>query len=209
MIFITLLSASNPKPYATLGDVIYNDLSSIEALKSIISDHYEHEIEKYVKNVEETKKIGFSLEKGDSEIDKKKYLEQLRKLLKSHNSFVRIAYGSYNESMKKKNYIIFSKLINNPLIKAKKEEEEIMDFYYKHSTFIDASSGFIHKVLEEKEQKQAQRKYKTKKILAEEKIKRVRKNDKLDEAQREAELQAEVLKKNLEIRENQKRELAR
>jgi len=213
IIFITLLSANNPKPYAALGDVIYNDLIAIKSLKSVIPDTYKDDLNLYISEVEETKLMGYSLEKGDAKTNKRVYLNHLRKLSKSHDLFVRMAYRIYNDSIKHKNYSLFSQIINNSLINTKKNKEEIMDFYYKHSEFIDVSSGFIHSVLEEeeriKEEKRAKRKkYKSRKMLEAEKIKRIRKNDRLEQEKRESKLQAELLRKKLEIREKQKQELA-
>jgi hypothetical protein len=213
LLLTSILFADNPKPYAVLGDIIYNDASSVESLASIVDESYEDEIETYLEEVRRTKEMGFSLEKGKSKIDKKEYLNKLRELSKTHDAFVRVAYSSYKESMKEKNYALFSQLINNGLINTEKEKEEIMDFYYKHSEYIYKSTGFIFSALQEQERKRAaeearRKKYKSKKMLEAEKIQRVRENDKRIQEQREAQLQKELLKKKLEIRERQKRELA-
>ncbi len=212
IIFITLLSANNPKPYAALGDVIYNDLSAIHSLNNVIPSTYKNDLELYVNEVQETKQMGYSLEKGDTKIDKRVYLNHLRRLSKSHDLFARMAYRIFKNSIKHKNYSLFSQIINNSFIGTNENKEEIMDFYYKHSKFIDVSSGFIHNVLEEEErikaEKRAKRKrYKSRKMLEAEKIQRIRRKDKLEQEKRESKLQTELLRKKLEIREKQKREL--
>ena len=210
----TLLSATNPKPYAVLGDIIYNDLEAVSSLVEIEAfQSYTKDINTYIKDVDKAKKIGFELEKGSSKVNKKEYLNRLRALSKSYDAFKRAAKANYKSSMKMNNYELFSNMINNSLIDSKKNKDEIMSYYQKNSQFIDANSGLIYTYLEEEADRKKKhdanrKKYKSKKMLEEEKIQRIRKNDKLEKSKREEELQEELLKKKLEIREIQKRELA-
>jgi hypothetical protein len=214
LLITSLLFAKNPKPYAALGDVLYNNASAVASLESIDTfNHYDFELEIYAEDIARTKEMGFLLEEGDLSVNKKEYLNSLRKLSKSYDKFKRAAYMNYKISMKEKNYKLFTQMVNNKLINNKKNKAEIMEFYHKNAEYIDVSSGFIHDVLEEEkrirdEKRAKSKKYKTKKMLEEEKIKRVRKNDKLEEEAKEKKLEAEVMKKKLEIRETQKRELA-
>lgn len=209
----TLLNAHNPKPYAVLGDVIYNNVNNIESLKQIESySLYLDDIEKYVTAVHETKEEGYTLEKSATSKLKKEYLNKLRALSKTNDYYLRSIKNQYKESMKKDNFKLFSQIINSGLIDTNKNKKEIIDYYYKNKEQID-STGIIDKLLEEdarlKRQKESEKKrYKTKKQLQEEKIKRIRENDKAQQKKLEEDLQKDVDNKKEQIRKVQKRELA-
>jgi hypothetical protein len=171
-----------------------------------------NDISEYVREVEHTKMDGFKLEKRDSHINKRAYLQSLRKLSKKNDFYVRSVKSNYNESMKKNEYKLFSQMINSGLIDTKKNKHEIIDYYYKHQDDINAS-GVIQNFLDEdaklKALKEAQRKKrKTKKMLEEEKIKRLREIDRREQEELEKRLQLELEEKKLKVREEQKRELA-
>ncbi|MDQ7068936.1 MAG: hypothetical protein Q9M40_13755 [Sulfurimonas sp.] len=209
----TFLSANNPKPYAVLGDVIYDNLSKIESLKQLDTYKlYENDIDEYVKEVSDAKKQGFSLEKSSTSKERKEYLNKLRKLSKTNDYFLRSINSQYKESMKNSDYELFSEIINSKLIDTEANKKEIIDYYYKNKEFIN-SEGVIDNFLKEdarlKALKEAQKKYyKTKKQLEAEKIKRIRENDKTQQKKLEAELQNDLNKKKEEIRKTQKRELS-
>ncbi|MDQ7042565.1 MAG: hypothetical protein Q9M34_03440 [Sulfurimonas sp.] len=209
----TFLSANNPKPYAVLGDVIYDNLSKIESLKQLDTYKlYENDIDEYVKKVSDAKKQGFSLEKSSTSKERKEYLNKLRKLSKTNDYFLRSINSQYKESMKNSDYELFSEIINSKLIDTEANKKEIIDYYYKNKEFIN-SEGVIDEFLKEdarlKALKEAQKKYyKTKKQLEAEKIKRIRENDKTQQKKLEAELQNDLNKKKEEIRKTQKRELS-
>jgi hypothetical protein len=213
MLTFTFLSANNPKPYAVLGDVIYNNVEKIKSLENLNSyKEYKNDIAKYVEEVNATKNEGFKLELGKANISKKEYLVELRKLSKLNDYFLRSVKTNYKNSMDSNNYNLFSEIINSGLIDTKKNIHEIVDYYYKHKEDIN-STGIIEKLLNDdaklKALKEAERRrHKTKKMLEEEKIKRIRAEDK--EAQRalELKLQKELENKKLKIREEQKKELA-
>jgi len=209
----TLLLANNPKPYAALGDIIYDNASKIQSLQDIsIYELYKDDIDTYLKNVTDTKNEGFQLELGKAKISKRDYLKKLRKLSQTNDYFLRSINNNYKESMSHNDYELFSQMINSGLIDTSAHKKEIIDYYYEHEEDINAS-GVIENFLEEdaklKALKEAQKKrYKTKKELEAEKIKRIRENDKRKQAALEKRLQEDVNHKKLEIREEQKKELA-
>jgi len=212
-ILTSLLLANNPKPYAALGDVIYDNASKIESLQEIsIYELYKDDIGKYLKNVAETKKEGFLLELGKANINKREYLKRLRKLSETNDYFLRSIKSNYRESMSDNKYDLFSQIINSGLIDTATHKKEIIDYYYEHQEDINAS-GVIENFLEEDAKlralKEAQKKrYKTKKELQAEKIKRIRENDRRKQAELEKKLQEDAEYKKLQIREKQKKELA-
>jgi hypothetical protein len=209
----TFLSANNPKPYAALGDVIYNNVDKIEALSYLDSySLYAKEIDTYVSEVKEAKVEGIKLEMGEPSISKKDYLNRLRKLSKTNDYFVRGIRSNFKNSMSTNNYKLFSVVINSGLMDTEKHKNEIIDYYYKHQDQIDPKGvieEFLNKDAKLKALKEAQRrKYKTKKMLEEEKIKRIRAEDKEAQKALELKLQKELENKKLKIREEQKKELA-
>jgi len=211
-ILATILSATNPKPYAVLGDVIYDNVETIAALKELDAYKvYRDDIDKYIAEVAATKALGYKIEQGKAKGSKKEYLEHLRKLSTTNDYFMRSINSIYKNAMQKKNFELFSSIINGHLIDTKKNKQEIIDYYFKHQEDIN-SSGVIDAFLAEdaalKARKEAQRKrYKTKKQREEEKIKRIRKNDKENQERIEKELEKDLESKKLKIREDQKKEL--
>jgi len=222
IIFLTLLTTfvfaqdtlkAFPKPYAALGDVIYKNVTNIEKLKDINGfELFKDDVKKYVKKVEIAKQEGYALEQKKVGVSKKDYLNKLRELSKTNDFYLRTIKNGYLSSMKKNNYEQFSQIINSNLIDVNSSKKVIIDYYYEHEEDINAS-GVIEDFLNEdaklKALKDAQRKkYKSRKTLQEEKIRRIRENDKKAEIDLEEKLQTDLEKKKLEIRENQKKELS-
>jgi len=215
-LFSTLLfsqTLSNPKPYAALGDVIYNNVAKIEAMQDIDAYKlYGEDIKEYLNKVYYLKEQGYGLEKGVSQITKREYLKRLRGLSKENDMFLRVISASYSDAMRQKEYDLFSTIINKHLIDTEKNKEQIIEYYFAHQEDIN-SSGVIDEFLEEdaklKAQREAKRRsYKTKKELEAEKIKRIRERDRAAKERLERRLQEELIKKKLMIREKQKRELS-
>jgi len=205
--------ALHPKPYSALGDVIYDNVNKIEKLKNINGfEFYKGDIEKYVSKVQKTKDDGYQLEKNQARISKREYLNRLRTLSKKNDFYLRTIKNTYLSSMETNNYEQFSQIINSELIDVNSSKGVIIDYYYEHEEDINAS-GVIENFLNEdarlKALKDTQRKkYKSKKTLQEEKIQRMRKNDKEAKIKLENRLQNDLVKKKLEIRKNQKKELS-
>jgi len=81
------LCAQNPKSFAVLGDVIYDDVSTFQTLKSFPPmSQYKEELNTYIISANKTKKIGYKVDVKESSITKKNYLEMLRKLSKKHDA---------------------------------------------------------------------------------------------------------------------------
>ena len=213
---ITLLSvltfAENPKPYAALGDVIYNNLEGIEKLEEIpMYKVYVKKIEQYTAKVRELKRKGFDLEKKPTPQLKKEYLSGLRSVSRENDFYVRWANKAFLASMKNEDSTTFEKIINTGLINTDAHKEDILDYYFAHQEDVNAS-GVIENYLAEDAKlralREAQRKkYKTKKELEAEKIRRIREEDRRKQEELERRLSEEVAKKKEQIRDNQKSEL--
>ena len=212
-LFGTLLLAQNPKVYSALGDVIYNNVDSISKLQNIDSyTLYDSKIQKYTADVSAAKSVGFALDQGDKSIDKMSYLKNLRLLSKVNDFYMRDSKATFEKSMKNEDSLLFSQIINTGLIDTQKYKDEIINYYMFHAEDINAS-GVIQTYLDEDEALRKKRlanmkKYKSKSQLQAEKIKRIRDKDKKQQAAVEKSLQEEVDRKKIEIRVNQKKELA-
>ena len=202
----------NPRVYAALGNVLYNNLPEIEKLKEIDTfSQYTSEINRYIRDLSKLKKKGFAIEAGNVTIDKKAYLNKLREFSKKNDYFVSLARNSFKKSLSDQDSKTFEKIINTGLIDTQRNKEKIIDYYFEHQEDINAS-GVIQSYLDEDAKLRAKREkkrryYKTKKQLEAEKIKRIRANDKRKQEELEKKLDAEVTKKKKEIRAEQKKEL--
>lgn len=207
-----VLYAQNPKAFSALGDVIYNNVDKIQKLE-YIDDYavYKKKIQDYVTDVQGIKKEGFALDEGIN-TDKMKYLNKLRELSQTNDFFVRSAKRNLDLAIENENSKLFTQLINTGLIDEEKSKNKIIDYYFSHSDEVNAT-GLIQKYLENDEKLRAKKEYKksllnSKKLREMEKIKRIRKNDKLEQEKLEKQLNQEVQKKKLEIRQEQKKELS-
>jgi len=207
-----VLKENNPKVYAALGDVLYNNLPKIEKLKDIKTfDPFLSEINRYARDLLKLKKQGFAIEHGDKSIDKKQYLNKLREFSKKNDAFVSSARSSFKSSLENEDSETFEKIINTGLIDTTRNKEQIIDYYFAHQEDVNAS-GVIQSYLDAdaklRAKREAKRKYyKSKKQLEAQKIKRIRENDKLKQAALEKKLDEEVIKKKKQIRQEQKKEL--
>jgi hypothetical protein len=210
----TLLLAKNPTAFAALGDVIFNNVNKIENLKGIDEYKiYNDQIDTYVKDVTKAKKDGFALVEHRGNITRKGYLEELRKLVKTNDFFVRSVKDFYELSKKDQNSKLFSEMINTGLMDTKERKKEILDYYFAHQHDMN-STGVIKSFLDEdarlKARREAERRrYKTKKQREAERMKEIRENDKKHNEEIEKKLQEELQKKKEEIREYQKEELSK
>ena len=210
-LFATLLFSSNPAVYSALGDVIYDNVEGIKKLAEIDEYAvYREKIKEYVAEVDTTKRAGFLIEKGNKKIDKKSYLNNLRKFSKSNDFFTRSARNNFIDSMEKENSKLFSQLVNSGLIDTQKYKNDIVTYYLFHMEEIDPT-GTIQNIIDNdealKNKKVKKSLYKNKKQIQQAKIKRIRENDKKRQAAIEKRLQDKVNREKSEIIDYQKKEL--
>ncbi len=201
----------NPKVYAALGDIIYNNIDNIVKLKEIDTfKNFSEKINNYSDSVQKAKEIGSNIESGNKNVSKSLYLETLRTLSKENDYFVRSVKSAYSTSIQKQDSKLFLETVNSGLVDTDKNREQIIEYYLSHSEDINAS-GVIQKYLDQDAKTESKRKSysyeKSKKLRLEAKIRRIREDDQKKQARLEKELTNEVKQKKIEIRENQKREL--
>ncbi|MCF6310201.1 MAG: hypothetical protein L3J19_07010 [Sulfurimonas sp.] len=212
LIFLSLLAtlalAQNPRVYSALGDVMYDNVEKIEKLKNIAEfSILQSKIDKYVEDVRNTKKDGFSIESKN--IDKSEYLTKLRKLSKTNDFFVRDVKKYFIESIEIQDNRLFTATVNSGLLDTKAHKQEIINYYLKHSDDLDAS-GVIQSFLDENSaiKKRTKANKDINKNIEISKIKRIRQRDKrLEEAVRKS-LEEELIQKKNKIRQYQKKELS-
>lgn len=210
-LFITLLHAQTPKPFASLGDEIYNNLDKIILLRDMnIYKIYVEDIDTYIKKVKKTKKMGYRIERGTLKKSTGKYLRNLRALSKKNKYFVESIENYYTMAKQENNFKLFSQIVNSGLIDVKKHKKDIYSYYAKHKNRItlDATLEKIVKKESKKRVKKAKlKKYKSKHSRAQEKIMRMRASDARARDALEKKLQNELDKKKREILEEQEKEL--
>lgn len=212
----TLLNAQNPKVYAALGDIIYDNAPKIEKLKDLTTFASSvDKINQYINDVNTSKEYGFLLDAGDMQSDKLIYLKKLRGLVKTNDYFVRSVKSKFKVSMDTQDHLLFSATVNSGLIDTEKNKSEIVNYYLEHSDDINAS-GIIQEFLDKDEalRKEKEARLKNRAIekdikeSQEAKIKRLRKNDKEKQEVLKKSLEEEVFKKKSAIRENLIKELS-
>ena len=208
-----VISVANPKPYSSLGDVLYDNYEKIGQMTNVDAfKTYSKEINDYISDILTTKEMGYALELRQTGVLRKDYLDTLRELSKKNDDFLRKIENGYRTSIEKENSKVFLQIVNSELVDVEKNKKEIIGYYYLHSDDIN-SSGVIDRLIKENDAirklQQAQKKrYKTKKMREEERIKSIRLVDKQAKEKLEQRLQQELDQKKVDIRDNQVRELA-
>ena len=141
---------------------------------------------------------------------KLEYLENIRKLSKVNEYFFKRVKSGFHSSMKIQNSSLFLGTVNSGLLDTQKNKNKIMKYYNKHKESINPEGviqGFLDEAYAKKHKKRYKRKTKTKKQLQEEKMQRLRENDKIKAEALEKKLTTELRAKKQKIRQDQEREL--
>jgi hypothetical protein len=204
---------AHPRVYASLGDEIYDNIVKIEKLKSIDQfKDFGERIDAYKKKLEKTKKLGYGVESGARSNLSLDYLSELREHKKTNDFFVRSVQSAFKSAVDTQNNKLFLQIVNTDLLDKERYKNKILNYYKAHKSSIDPKE-VIQGLLDEELVKQIKnKKYLKKKIEAkkrthEEKVKRLRENDKLEREALEKKLSEEVRKKKEAIRREQEREL--
>ncbi|QFR48523.1 hypothetical protein FJR48_01785 [Sulfurimonas lithotrophica] len=209
VLFTFELFALNPKVYSVLGDQLYDNLENIGKLQDINEfKMYSKKIQEYYLDVKSVRKIGFMIDKGNSEASKTEYLKELRKLSKTNDFFIKSVNSVFQKSLKDEDSDLFLKMLNSGLLDSDKYKQEIKRYYYEHKDEIDIKGTVIERFVNE-DIKNKKRVYTgpSKKELQKAKIERIRAKDKAKQEAIAKSIEEELLKKKKKIREEQKKEL--
>ena len=211
LLTIQLFAQSTATPhepfiYSSLGDKIYNNVQSIEKLKSRLEYELDKDkITKYIKDIEETKIIGLKIHKNSVLLDKTTYLEKLRELSIINDYYVNKITDNLISSINSKDNILFLKSVNSGLLNIEKNKKAIIKYYYENNESID-SVGILKNIID-KHNKKPIFKGLTNAQLEKIEIDRIRKKDQAKQKAIEKALEEETIRKKIEIRKAQKEAL--
>lgn len=124
------LFAQNPKSFAALGDVIYDDIEKFEKLKQIASmQEYVPAIDAYVAEASKAKKMGFAIDAEDSNVDPKNYLNALRQLSAEHDAIVVGSRTRFKEAINDEDGLTLNAMVASGVIKTDDYKEQLIRYY--------------------------------------------------------------------------------
>ena len=130
------LFAQNPKSFAALGDVLYDDVNKFENLKEMASmQEFRVAIESYIASAGKTKKMGFAIdaqkaeEKKDTPIDGKEYLKALRELSTGHDTIIVNSRTRFKEALNDEDGLTVNGMVDYGLIDTDNYKDELVHYY--------------------------------------------------------------------------------
>lgn len=214
---VSLLANENPKVYAALGDVIYNDDEKIARITQLTSmQRYHKDIEKYLAATKHAKEIGFKIEQGDKTISNKEYLTTLRNLSKEHDTIIRRVNSAFDKSLETKDVQTFSFLSRCSLVDFSNERKQVVAFYHTYQEDINSTEVDALML----EQEQIIKKAHSKRVTfgptdgnattsrpVSSKLRRIREKEKAKEEAKKQAIEAASQRRKDEVQEKQKEEL--
>ena len=124
------LFAQNPKSFAALGDVIYDDVAKFENLKSLASmQDMQTSIDAYIVSANAAKKMGFALDAKEGSVDGKSYLKELRKLSIERDAIVLSSRDRFKEAMTDEDGITINAMVGYGIIDSENYKNELINYY--------------------------------------------------------------------------------
>lgn len=135
------LFAQNPKSFAALGDVIYDDIAKFEQLKQMPSmQEFTPEIDSYIALAKQTKKMGFAVDAKESDVNAKEYLKALRQLSTEHDVIIINSRTRFQEALSDEDGETINAMVNNGVIKTEDYEAELIRYYEEFNEDQNLSS---------------------------------------------------------------------
>ncbi len=130
------LFAQNPKSFAALGDVIYNDVDKFENLKEMASmQEFRTAIDAYIALATETKKMGFTIDAKNAEdtkeapVDGTEYLKALRQLSTEHDAIIVNSRNRFKEAITDEDSETINGMVNISVIDLDDYKDELIHYY--------------------------------------------------------------------------------
>ena len=211
ILFLSTLFAANPSIYAALGDKLYDNAFKVKNLKQL-SEYkpFEQKIDDYLDELEEAKKLGFAIEKGERPDAAKAYLEKLRKLAKTNDFFLRSANAVFEKGLQKGDVYLVMMMLDLGIVDAQRYKRQLLDFYNRHKGSFTPEGVYLELLRQEakKNAKMSDEEYaKLKRLKEQEKIKKLRKKDKERQEELQKRLEQELKMKKRQIEKEQLRQL--
>lgn len=201
----------NPVVYAALGDNIYNNASKINNLQYLKEFQiYKDQIITYSKDVEAAKTMGFAIEEGNDSINKGVYLKKLRALSKTNDFFINTVNSNFKFSIKNEDNELFVNSVDSGLIDISRHGNKIKSYYKSHENDINEYGTVLNKLVPTygpKTHKEKTLRGPTKKEIQDAKMRRIRQKDKAKQESIQKALEDELIRKKVNIRNVQKKEL--
>lgn len=126
--------ADTPKIYATLGDLIYDDVESISRLGDIkVMSRYEEPISRYIDDCEVARMHGFVLDVEDPAPEAlKSYLLELRALDDKRLFFIRMTGRALLKAIEQDDLKSYSELIKSGVIDIERHSDSVIEYYLHH-----------------------------------------------------------------------------
>ena len=131
LLTVTLtLFAQNPKSFAALGDVIYDDVDKFENLKNLASmQDFQAAIDTYIASADTTKKMGFAVDAKESSVDGKSYLKALRALSIERDAIILSSRDRFKEAMTDEDGITINGMLGYGVIDSENYKTELISYY--------------------------------------------------------------------------------
>ena len=130
------LFAQNPKSFAALGDVLYNDVDKFEKLKEMASmQEFRVSMENYISSAAKTKEMGFVIdtqkaeEKKDTVVDAKEYLKALRDLSTEHDAIIVNSRTRFKEALNDEDGVTINGMIDYGVVDPENYKDELIHYY--------------------------------------------------------------------------------
>ena len=124
------LFAQNPKAFAALGDVIYDDVAKFEDLKNMASmQDAETSIDSYITSAQSAKKMGLALDAKTDGIDAKSYLKVLRELSIERDTIISSSRDRFKEAIADEDGVTVNGMLSNGIINAENYKKELLNYY--------------------------------------------------------------------------------
>jgi len=135
------LFAQNPKSFAALGDVIYDDIPKFEQLKKMPSmQEFTPEIDGYIALAKKAKKMGFAVDAKETSVNAKEYLKALRQLSTEHDAIIVNSRTRFQEAISDEDGATINAMVNNGVIKTEDYEAELIRYYEEFNEDQNLSS---------------------------------------------------------------------
>ena len=212
LIFSLTLFAQNPKSFAALGDVIYDDAETFEKLKTLPSMQvFSAAIEKYIADAKQTKKLGFLVDAKDKSIDAKTYLAELRKLSVEHDTIMENSTKHFKEALSDEDGETINAMIIYGVIDTDDYKKQLINYYeeFNEDQNLSSLNAFYLKHLSTlvKDKSASLTEAQREKLENEANIKRMRAKNEAKDAAFTKSVQDEKTKEKKKVLDTQKKEL--
>jgi len=141
ILFTLTLFAQNPKSFAALGDVIYDDIELFKKLKEMPTmKGYEADIDAYIQFALATKEMGFAVDAKDKSVDSKAYLKALRKLSADHDAIILKSRKRFKEAISDEDSDTINQMVLCGVINPDNYKNELIDYYREFGEDSNLSS---------------------------------------------------------------------